>query len=208
MSRGTLHLIRHGESTWNAAGRWQGQADPPLSEHGQSQAHELAASFAGSSVACIVTSDLERARATAEAIGARCGIRPEVDPRLRELDVGTWSGRTRAEIATEFGAAALDRYFAGEVGWEGGEDYVAHTARCEQAAELLAERVREHEGATVVAVTHGGTIRGIMLALLELPPGSRWRFTGIPHGSAASLVRVAPGWRLASYGAPPRPHAP
>lgn len=91
-------LLRHGESTWNADGRWQGQADPPLTERGRDQAR-AAADGMTEAVDLVVASDLERARVTAELIAAAAGGGPvAIDPAFRERDAGAFSGLTRAEI--------------------------------------------------------------------------------------------------------------
>jgi len=93
-------VLRHGQSTWNAEGRWQGQADPPLTTLGEIQAREVASSLdAFASFATIVASDLERAARTASIIAAALGCGPVVlDERLRERHAGAWQGLTRAEV--------------------------------------------------------------------------------------------------------------
>src|SRR3954447_4283030 len=100
MSR--LLLLRHGQSEWNAAGRWQGQADIPLSARGEEQAAEAAERLAGRGGArftVVVASDLQRTVRTAEIMAATLGIASiERDAGLREFDVGEWSGLTRPEI--------------------------------------------------------------------------------------------------------------
>jgi probable phosphoglycerate mutase len=100
-----VHLlcVRHGLSTWNLVRRWQGRADPPLSDEGRAGALELADALAatvGSGSRIVVwSSDLRRAASTAEIIATRLGARPVVvDARLREADVGPWEGLTSAEI--------------------------------------------------------------------------------------------------------------
>jgi broad specificity phosphatase PhoE len=100
-----VHLlcVRHGLSTWNLARRWQGRADPPLSDAGRAGAIDLADALAatvgsGSRIA-VWSSDLRRAASTAEIIAGRLDAGPvAVDPRLRESDVGPWEGLTSAEI--------------------------------------------------------------------------------------------------------------
>src|SRR5215831_2437799 len=86
-----LLLVRHGESTWNAASRWQGQADPPLSSFGERQAEDATVRL--SQIATIVavwTSDLVRARRTGELIAERLGLGGvRAESRLRERDVGS-----------------------------------------------------------------------------------------------------------------------
>src|SRR3954470_3978960 len=85
-----LFLVRHGESTYNAEGRLQGQADPPLTPRGRAEAAALAQALDGIAPGRVIASDLGRARETAALLG-----HPEAptDPRLREIDVGEWAGR-------------------------------------------------------------------------------------------------------------------
>src|SRR5215218_1994878 len=95
LSRDRLILVRHGESTWNAEERLQGQLDPPLSERGRDQSRALAGVLDGMPDDRVVCSDLGRARETAELLGLRPA---RLDARWREIDVGEWGGRTAAEI--------------------------------------------------------------------------------------------------------------
>jgi broad specificity phosphatase PhoE len=85
-------LIRHAESEWNAAGRWQGHGDPPLSARGREQAAALARELEGEGVEVLIASDLARSAQTAAILGARWGLAPTPDARLREIDVGRWTG--------------------------------------------------------------------------------------------------------------------
>src|SRR3954451_18850203 len=90
-------LVRHGQSEWNATGRWQGQADPPLSDQGRQQAIDAAARIG--SVDVVVSSGLMRALETARIIADQVGVGPVVvEPDLRERHVGEWSGLTHVEI--------------------------------------------------------------------------------------------------------------
>jgi probable phosphoglycerate mutase len=94
-------LVRHGQSEWNLSGRWQGQADPPLTDLGRTQARAAAASLG--EVAAIWSSDLQRATETAAIISAELGVGPViVDDDLRERDAGEWSGLTRDEIDVQY----------------------------------------------------------------------------------------------------------
>src|SRR4051812_28108445 len=100
-------LVRHGESTWNADGRWQGQADPPLSERCRRQAAAAAASVG--TVDAIAPSGLERAAETGAIIARVIGLEPViVDPGWRERDAGPLSGLTRDEIHQEFPGLLAD----------------------------------------------------------------------------------------------------
>lgn len=190
-----LYLVRHAQSEWNAAGRWQGQADPPLSEEGRQQASRLAARFPDVEVAHVRSSDLVRALDTAAPLAARFALPVEVDAQLREIDVGDWSGLTR-EAIEQADPGALGRYYDGECGWHGGETFDEHEARSARAA--LALESLDVDGA-VVAVMHGGTLRAILRTLLELDHADRWRMSGPGHASLTHLRRHRRGWRLVTF---------
>src|SRR5947209_6035413 len=95
-------LARHGETVFNVEGRWQGQSDSPLTARGLAQARELARALADESLAAVYSSDLGRAIATAHEVAVLHGLQVQPEPRLREIDVGRWTGLTRAQIEAEF----------------------------------------------------------------------------------------------------------
>jgi broad specificity phosphatase PhoE len=142
-------LVRHGQSTWNERGLWQGQADPPLTELGRHQA-----SIAGRSlgtVDLIVASTLERARDTAEIIGAALGVGPVLALEgLMERDAGEWSGKTRAEIDHEYPGYLADG--RRPPSWEPDERM---SERVLGTLDALAERFA---GGEIICLTHGGVI--------------------------------------------------
>jgi broad specificity phosphatase PhoE len=152
----TVLLLRHGQSTWNASRRWQGQADPPLSEIGQEQA-QLAATKLGQFDA-VIASDLERARHTAEIIAANLGIGPiEIDPRLRENDAGEWTGMTHEEIAVDYpGWVDAGRR---PPGFEPFDDIVT------RGLESLLLIGRQYPDSSILGVSHGGILRCLRGAL-------------------------------------------
>lgn len=143
-------LVRHGETDWNRDRRWQGHADPPLNEEGRRQAQALAEALAGEDVAAVYSSDLLRAHETARIVAERLGLEVTALPDLREVDVGSWSGLTRDEIAHRFPGAER---------WEGGETR-------EEMAERVLGAVRRiaaaHPGGRVLVVTHGGPVRALL----------------------------------------------
>lgn len=142
-----LLLVRHGESEWNAVGRWQGWADPPLSELGRRQA--AVAARAVGAVDAVVSSDLQRAHETASIIAGELGIGPVVvDAALRERDAGDWTGLTRTQIEEGWPGflASGDR----PPGYEG-DDAILGRA-------LPALLALEAAGEAVLVVTHGGLI--------------------------------------------------
>lgn len=206
-------LLRHGQSEWNADGRWQGQADPALTDLGRHQA--LHASRSLGVVDAIVSSDLQRAAETAAIISAELGVGPIVlDPDLRERHAGEWQGLTRADI---------DRDWPGYLGppppIEGTAEAAGPAARATQeggprrrppgweADEHLVERAvaalrRIHElvpDGEVIAVTHGGLVYGLEATLgagfVRLPNlGGRWMDVGPdgPTGLGDRVVLVDP----------------
>src|SRR4029079_8992231 len=98
----TLLVARHGETDWNRAGRWQGWADPPLNDTGRAQARRLAEELRETAVDAVYSSDLRRAFETAEILAAPHAVPVVADAGLREIDIGSWSGLTRAEIDARF----------------------------------------------------------------------------------------------------------
>jgi probable phosphoglycerate mutase len=146
MSR--LLLLRHGESTWNAQGRWQGQADPPLSEVGVAQAR--AAARALERVDALWSSDLARAHHTATILSEHHALVVRADARVRERAAGPWTGLTRDEIEARFpGYLAEGRRPPG---------YEDDTSLRERALDALHEFAGALRGGTGVVVTHGGVI--------------------------------------------------
>lgn len=149
-----LLLVRHGQSEWNADGRWQGQADPPLSDLGRLQARAAGATIGA--VDAIVASPLERAHLTAMAISESVGVGPVlVVDDLMERHAGEWQGLTRAQIDAQYPGYLEDRgeHRRRPPGWE--DDDVL----LERVLRAIATILTELDGADdVVAVTHGGVI--------------------------------------------------
>jgi probable phosphoglycerate mutase len=162
-----LLLWRHGLTEWNAAGRIQGQLDAPLSEEGLRQAEKAAAVLAGAEPTTIVSSDLSRARRTAEELSVRTGLPVSVDPELRERHWGDWQGSTHAELQV----GDPERYVA----WrDGGRIEVpgAETNASVGVRTAAALRTAAGLGDVVVVVSHGGAIRyglGELVGAPDLP---------------------------------------
>jgi probable phosphoglycerate mutase len=175
-----LLLVRHGQSTWNAEGRWQGQADPPLSQLGSEQA-EAAAPAVGD-IDALWSSDLTRAAHTAALLVPR-GVRVQLEPRFRERDAGEWTGLTRAEIEERYpGDLAAHR---SPPGFERDEPLLA---RVLAAIHDLVEQVGGD--AWVLVVTHGGVIRTVERSLgapSEPVPNLGGRVVDVAGGGAIAL---------------------
>ena len=159
-------LLRHGQSTWNAEGRWQGHADPPLSPLGERQARDAASHLSALGLGAVVASDLQRAYRTAELIAAELDLGPvELEPRLRERDVGLFSGHTHEELYELFPECFDANGRA--IRLPEGEPDDALTERATAALRAVAER---QPGETVLVLSHGGVIRLLERRLGIQPP--------------------------------------
>jgi broad specificity phosphatase PhoE len=141
----------------NAERRWQGQADPPLSPLGCEQARALAERLADEPFDALYASDLERAHATARALGARLGLAVASHEGLRELGVGAWSGLLHAEILERW-PDQYARFRAGDLDVRpgGGESRRELAVR---ARATLRELIAAWPGGRIAVVTHGGLLR-------------------------------------------------
>jgi broad specificity phosphatase PhoE len=152
-------VVRHGESEWNATGRWQGHADPPLSDRGEQQARAAADRLGA--VGAIIASDLQRAAVTAVLISQSLGVGPViVDGRLRERDVGEWEGLTRQEIDEQFPGFLANG--SRPPGFETPESLFDRVYPC------LIDLARTHPGDSVLAVSHAGVLYALETHL-DLP---------------------------------------
>jgi broad specificity phosphatase PhoE len=185
----TLLLARHGETDWNRARRWQGFADRPLTERGKSQARALAERLADIALDAAYSSDLRRARETAEAVAEAQGLEVIQLPELREVDVGSWEGLTRDEAEERF-PEGFQRWRDGGTGWDDGETYGEMSRRVLAALDRIA---REREGGRVLIVTHGGPIRAIHAAALGMDVEAYRRIRPVEPNARLSAVCVEGG---------------
>ncbi len=159
-----LLILRHAQSTWNADGRWQGQADPPLTALGRCQARQAARRLSGEQpFDLVVSSDLCRAVETVALMNTELGFgaRHEIESSLREYDVGAWSGHTRDEIEAEW-PGYLRRFSQGQLEYPpGGESRAGFDERVAQAGRWVAARAKANASKRVLVVTHGGVVRSL-----------------------------------------------
>lgn len=152
-----LHLARHGQTAFNAEGRFQGHLPVPLDAVGREQAAALAEAVERLAPTVLVCSHIERARETAEIVAARVGLDPVVDERFAETETGAWTGRTFEEIRAE-DPDGFERFLALDLDWgfPSGERFADQRERVRAA--IADWRAREEPG-PVVVVCHGNTIR-------------------------------------------------
>lgn len=198
---------RHGRTSWNAAGRFQGQTDIPLDDVGHKQARKAAKLLAALGPVRILSSDLQRAQDTAGYLAQLTGLEVSVDARLRETFAGEWQGMTFEEIEASFPVDTRR--------WElddttvragGGETRV-------EVAHRLAEAVNESlatlpPGATMVLATHGGAARVAIAHLLGLPVEHWAALSGLSNCNWSVLEELQPAsdgtaarWKLAEHNA-------
>ena len=160
-----LLLIRHGETTWNAENRVQGQSDSPLSEVGIAQARALADRLKDEPIAAAYSSDLSRAFETAKIIAEPHGLGVIASHTLREADYGEWTGRTMDEVRADWSEAYAD-YVSDPANARipGGESVLELVRRSHTCAVEIAQR---HPGENILIVGHGGSVRGIICGILD-----------------------------------------
>lgn len=151
-------LARHGETDWNRENRFQGHADPPLNRLGRGQAAELAAALAEEELAAVYSSPLQRALQTAQVVAEPHRLSPVTLDGLREVDVGSWEGLTRAEVERRY-PEQFERWLHYGQGWDDGESYEQMGERVLATLQRLASR---HGGERILALTHGGPIRAAL----------------------------------------------
>jgi len=187
-------LIRHAESEWNALGRWQGQRDPVLSERGREQAQRLVATLADARLEAIVASDLARARETAAIVGGALGVPLHLDARLRERDLGHWSGLTSVEIVARW-PHDLARLRARDLELQpgGGESLRALHARVAAFVTLLSAWPGD---GPLAVVTHAGILR--VLGITPAPGNAAVRSAtiGALRRALASSAATQPAPRV------------
>jgi alpha-ribazole phosphatase len=148
-----FYLVRHGQTDWNKEGRYQGQADTPLNAAGEEQARLLAGKFDGIQIDAVYSSDLQRARRTAEAIGQALQLPVQLDVRLREINHGVWEGMLFTDIMRQYAAEIKEREMNPlEARAPGGESVLEVAERVLTAAESIAIM---HPDETVILVSHG-----------------------------------------------------
>lgn len=161
----TIVLARHGETDWNRESRFQGHADVPLNDDGRAQVRALAELLAGEPFTAAYSSPLRRAAESAEILASAFGLSVHPSEALREVDVGSWSGLTVAEVEARYPEG-----FARWVDWrcEGWDDGEAYADLSRRVVEGLREIAARHPGEHVLVVTHGGPIRAAHATALGL----------------------------------------
>ena len=192
-----LFAVRHGETEWNLIGKQQGHLDTPLTDSGIKQAHALADGLFGKGIEILYSSDLGRTVQTAEIIGAKLGLRVNVDHRLRERHLGSMQGMTKTEFRDHFPKefAAFD---SGDPEYvlPGGESAQQRFDTCIACCIELAAR---HPGGRILLVAHGGVLNSLFCYTLCIPLSDPRRFS-LFNAAVNSFSVCGDSWRLDTWG--------
>jgi broad specificity phosphatase PhoE len=184
-----LHLVRHGQSDWNAANRFQGHVDRPLTDLGREQAGEVARELAATGLERIYSSPLRRALDTATAVAAGRDLEVVADDGLREVDVGSWAGLTRAEVQERY-PEEFRSWVEGGDGWDDGETYQQMSSRVLACVLRIADA---HEHGVILVVSHGGPIRAIQAVAAGMTVHEFRRVSPVEPNARLSRVAVEGG---------------
>ena len=200
----TLLLARHGETHWNREGRVQGWAATGLTDRGREQARALGAWLGGAhTVDRVLSSDLERTRATAATVREAAGElpAPAFESSLRERGFGVYQGFSTEEIAARFPDHDRSQsYLTLDVDPLNGESVAAFLDRVERAWRVVTEAITD--GETALVVTHGGVLKTVRAMLTDREPGTTLARDSPPNCSLTE-VRLADGPELVRFGATP-----
>ena len=193
-------FVRHGETDWNIELRMQGHIDLALNAKGEAQAQAAGRCFIGVQVAALYSSDLLRARQTAQPISLALGLSVLLCPALRERNFGRCEGLTFEQIVEQFpdDARAIRRRDP-DYAASGGESRRQHQARI---LECIAVLEREHRGQSIVIVTHGSVLDVVYRRVHDLPPEAP-RDYPIPNAGINWVSVDGERWLIESWGETP-----
>ena len=188
----SYYLIRHGQTDWNLAGRWQGKADQPLNATGHAQAAAIAKRLANHPIHAIYSSDSIRAAATAQAIALPYQLSVQYESALQERGVGIFEGMTRQDILEQYPASykELQRGIFNPIGGETSAEVQA------RAVPIFEQIVANHPDESVVIASHGGTIVTILAHVLRLPIEQSYRLSSYANCALTRIENTSRGLRL------------
>lgn len=185
-----LILVRHGQTEWNAGGRYQGQSNVALSDTGRKQAKFLAERFPVRQLDAIYTSDLDRAKETAECVGKRLGLTVCPEKAFRELSFGDWEGLTYQEISSRWPEEAEKLFTApDELVIPHGETFQDLQKR---ALDKIYSLYEKHIDQTVAVFAHGAINKTILAGLMHIPLHYLWSLR--QDNTAVNILRLDDGY--------------
>jgi probable phosphoglycerate mutase len=191
-----LCIVRHGETAWNAEHRVQGQLDVPLNAIGQAQALAASNVLAREKFDAIYSSDLTRARQTAEPVAALLSLRILFEQDLRERHYGIFERLTYAEVKVEYPEdyarfAARDPEYAFRTGERLTDFY-------DRSIAVISRLANAHQGQSILVFTHGGVLDMFYRHITGLPISAERNF-GIPNAGLNRIEATPAGWRVVAW---------
>ncbi len=192
-----LIFVRHGQTEWNVEARAQGHLDSALTPRGRAQALAVGQRLKEMDFSRLYSSDLGRARQTAEIIAGQTGHEVNTDSRLREQSMGVFEGLIRPEIEENYGEE-LARFFKMDPDYavpngESGRQFFTRTTAC------FKELASNHSGETIVVVTHGGVLKNLFYFVINLPLDAPRRHS-LLNSSLNTVIRDNGEWRIENWG--------
>lgn len=167
-----LILVRHGQTVWNAIGRYQGRADVELSQEGLDQAAKLGANFPYGDVVAVYASPLKRAMATGQAVADKLKLQVVPCPELQEISFGDWEGLTYEQINASWPDVHEGLFVRPDItACPHGESFVEVQ---ERAVPKMLELVEKHRGQTFAIAAHGGVNRTLLCYALGMSVRYMW----------------------------------
>ncbi len=191
-----LVVIRHGETEWNIQNRFQGHLDSKLTLPGIKQAEAIADILKGEAYDVIYSSNLERAKHTAEIIARKLNMRVYTEKDLREINLGVMQGLKKDEFIIKYPEVISNYHADPEYVIPGGESKLQLYNRVKG---ILAKIIRKHKGHNILLVAHGGVLDCIIRHTFGIPLNKKRNFSLFN----ASINRFTVGngeWKLESWG--------
>ncbi|MBO4401675.1 MAG: histidine phosphatase family protein [Selenomonadaceae bacterium] len=188
-----IMLVRHGETFWNANGRIQGRSDIELSPTGIEQAKILAKFCPFEKVDAVYSSDLKRAKVTAEILAEKFGLSVELVPELREVSFGDWEGNNFKNLQ-ETEPENVEKFFQrpDELRISNGETFAEMQARAMAGLKKIIAAHASDENSQIIVAAHGAVNRAILCSILEIPIRKMWVLS--QFNTAVNILRVDDGF--------------
>ena len=188
-----IMLVRHGETLWNASGKIQGRSDIELSPNGIEQAEILAKYCPFERADAIYSSDLKRARMTAEALAKKFGLSVQTVPELREVSFGDWEGNNFKNLQ-ETEPENVEKFFKrpDELKISNGETFAELQARAMIGLKKIIAAHANDENSQIIVAAHGAVNRAILCAILDIPLRNLWVLS--QFNTAVNILRVDDGF--------------
>ena len=178
-------LIRHGKTFWNGEWKLQGHSNIELSPEGIAEAELLAANFPFQTVNAIYSSDLIRAKSTAEILAKRFNLPVNTTPELRETNFGDWEGKTLAEMQI-IDPANYENFFANPEALKikNAESFSQVQQRAMHAIKKI---IAAHQNGNIIVVAHGAINRTVLCSILDIPLKKMWALS--QFNTAVNIIR-------------------